>query len=63
VKHSAATGELRRLALVARALRQMIESFLAWDFKSDGLKRYVHNRRAIRIVLFGIELLELFYPP
>jgi hypothetical protein len=32
MQHSAATVELRRLALIARSLRQMVESFLAGDF-------------------------------
>jgi hypothetical protein len=43
VKHSPTAGELRRLALIARALGQGVECLLARHFKPDCLKRYVHK--------------------
>src|SRR2546421_6957667 len=44
VEHSAASAELRRLALVARALREVVEVLLARYFKPDGLERLFHNK-------------------
>src|SRR5205085_11158177 len=44
VQNSAASAELRRLALVARALSEVVEVLLARNLKPDGFERLFHNK-------------------
>ena len=64
VEHGPAAAELRRLALIARALREVVEVLLARHFKPDGLELMFHNK-AVSVQLSALSqtvLLDLKIP-
>src|SRR2546427_2138236 len=43
MEHSASTIELRGFALIACAFREIVKSFLARHFQTNGFKSWVHK--------------------